>query len=83
MRKVHQLEKKLAEYEKAEIESKVIDEYILNQQQKINELTQHIMVLETKIRVLENEKNDLTDKLQIVEDINSEYRKTYRRSPFK
>ena len=64
-------------------ESKVIDEYITNQQQKINDLTQHIMVLETKIRVLEHEKNNLLDKLKIVEDINSEYKKTYRQSPFK
>ena len=83
MSKVQQLEKKLAQYEKVEIESKVIDEYITNQQEKINDLTQHIMVLETKIRVLEHEKNNLTDKLKIVEDINSEYKKTYRQSPFK
>tara|TARA_Y100000593_G_scaffold89934_1_gene175185 strand:- start:1212 stop:1466 length:255 start_codon:yes stop_codon:yes gene_type:complete len=81
--KILDLEKELDDFDDGTKQSEVLDEYIQNQQEKINNLTQHVMVLETKIKVLENEKNVLAEKMKIVEDINSEYRKTYRRSPFK
>ena len=83
MDRIDNLEKELKEYDKGIKQSEVLDEYIQNQQEKINNLTQHVMVLETKIKVLENEKKEMKNKMKIVEDINSEYRKTYRRSPFK
>jgi len=58
-------------------ETEVLNIYITNQQEKINALTQQIMFLETRIKLLENENKSL-------KDINSQYHDKYehKRSGF-
>jgi len=60
-----------------EKETEVLNTYIANQQEKINTLTQQIMFLETRIKLLENENKSL-------KDINSQYHDKYehKRSGF-
>ena len=60
-----------------EKETEVLNTYIANQQEKINTLTQQIMFLETRIKLLENENKSL-------KDINSQYYDKYehKRSGF-
>jgi len=65
-----------------EKETEVLNTYISNQQEKINTLTQQIMFLETRIKLLENENNILQKEIEQLVIINKQYKQKEEREKF-
>jgi len=65
-----------------EKETEVLNTYISNQQEKINTLTQQIMFLETRIKLLENENNILQKEIEQLVIINKQYKEKEERENF-